>query len=402
MSWLDNLRPASFRGVPFFVESSKKALGRRAVVHEFPNRETPYTQDMGRVATAWTLDGHVLGTDYDVEKRKLEEAFNKYGPGELIHPYDGLQNVQIGNVEFTESTKEGAILYFSATIYEAGSLDFPKSVDDKAAILAEASDQAIADAKADFDDNFSITGLPGFAVDSARAKIAAAQKMYDESNKGLRDIADAGAELAYSTRNLVAETNDLLKSPSQLSQKLLDSFNLLKSTFSNVNFQTDALTAFFTFGASDVGGDTTGMTPVRAKEAANKDIFNNFMRRVAAASASVTAQQGEYDSFQEAEEIRDQITEVIEEQIRTGEDTEVYQSLIDVKAALVSALPDEDADMPLLKQYTTEAVVSSLELAYDLYQDPRAEADIIARNKIQNPGFISSGKTLEVLSGDFQ
>lgn len=398
MSWLDNLRPASFRGVPFYVESSKKTLGRRAVVHEFPNRETPFTQDMGRIATAWTLDGHVLGTDYDEAKAKLEEAFNKYGPGELIHPYDGLQMVQIGNVEFTESTKEGAILYFTATVYEAGSLDFPKTVNDKAAILAEASSNAIADAKAEFDSNFSIAGLPGFAVESARAKIAAAQKAYDSANKGLRDVADAAAELAYDTRNLVAETNDLLKSPSQLSQRLLNSFNLLKNTFSNVKFQTDALTSFFAFGSDDVGGVTT--TPIRAQEAKNKDAFNNFMRRVAVCEAATTAQQSEYDSFEEAEEMRDKITEVIEEQIRTSAETEIYQSLIDVKATLTSALPDEDADLPYLKQYTTEAVVSSLQLTYDLYQDPRSESDIIARNKIRNPGFIPQGKTLEVLSGN--
>lgn len=399
MSWLDNLRPASFRGVKFYVESTKKTLGRRAVVHEFPNRETPFTQDMGRIATAWSLDGHVLGTDYDEAKAKLEEAFNKFGPGELIHPYDGLQMVQVGAVEFTESTKEGAILYFTATIYEAGSLEFPKTINDKASILGEAADKAIADAKADFDNTFSVVGLPGFAVESARGKIAAAQKAYDNASKGLRDISDAAAELAYSTRNLVAETNDLLKSPSQLSERLLNSFTLLKNTFSNVKIQTGALTSFFAFGSDDAGG--TGATPVRSQEAANKDAFNNFMRRVAAASAAVTAQEAEYETFEEAEETRDTITEVIEEQIRTSGDTEIYQSLIDVKTALVSALPDADADLPYLKEYTTEAVTSSLHLAYDLYQDPRAEADLIARNKIKNPGFIPQGKTLEVLSGNF-
>lgn len=397
MSWLDNLRPASFRGVPFFVETTKKSLGRRAVVHEFPNRETPFTQDMGRIAYAWTLEGHVLGNDYDEAKKKLEEAFNKYGPGELIHPYDGMQQVQVGPVEFSESTKEGAILFFTATIYEAGSLEFPKSTNDKEAILAEASQKALDDAKAEFDNSFSIAGLPGFAVDSARAKIAAAQQAYDDAGKGLRDISDAAAELAYDTRNLVAETNDLLQSPSKLSQRLLNSFNLLKATFSSAKIQTDALESFFKFGGADAVIATT--TPIRAKEASNAVAFNNLMRRAAAISAAVTAQQAEYDTIEEAEETRDMINEVIEEQIRTTDDTEIYQSLIDVKAALTEAVPDVDSDLPFLKVFKTEGVTNSLQVSYELYEDPRAEADIIARNKIKNPAFISNGVELEVLSG---
>ena len=61
MSWKDELRPASFRGVEFFIDVSQKSLGRRAVLHEFPNRETPYTEDMGRVAEGFEIEGHVLG-----------------------------------------------------------------------------------------------------------------------------------------------------------------------------------------------------------------------------------------------------------------------------------------------------------------------------------------------------
>lgn len=398
MSWLDNLRPASFRGVPFYVETTKKTLGRRVVVHEFPNRETPFTQDMGRVAYAWSLEGHVLGTDYDVAKAKLAEAFNKYGPGELVHPYDGLQMVQVGAVEFSESTREGAILYFSATIYEAGSLEFPKSINDKASILGEAADNALANAKAEFDSKFSIAGLPGFAVDSARAKIAAAQKAYDSATKGISDISNAAAQLAFSTRSLVAETNDLLKSPSKLSQRLLDSFTLLKDTISNARIQTDALMSFFDFGSDDVGGSQS--TPVRTQEAVNKDTFNNLMRTAAAVNAAVTAQQSQFETFQDADEVRDQITEVIEEQIRTSGDSDLYQSLIDVQAALISAVPDEDADLPNLKQVTTEDVTTSLHLAYELFEDKRKEDDIIKRNEIKHPGFIPQGQVLEVLDGN--
>jgi prophage DNA circulation protein len=50
--WRDVLlsQPASFRGVIFHVETGGKSSGRRTVTHEYPKRDDPYAEDMGRVA----------------------------------------------------------------------------------------------------------------------------------------------------------------------------------------------------------------------------------------------------------------------------------------------------------------------------------------------------------------
>jgi prophage DNA circulation protein len=397
MTWKDELRPASFRGVGFFIDISQKSLGRRSVLHEFPNREKPYTEDMGRVAESFEIEGHVLGDDYFEAKRNLERVFNKFGPGELIHPYYGSKFVQIGPVNFTEATREGAVLSFTAKFFEAGDNRFPKGVNDKAAVLTAAVDNALAQAKAEFDDNFSIEDLPGFAVDSARAAVALAQETFDDVTKTLADIADATAELAFSTRNLVAEVNDLLQAPSQLSQRLLDSFSLMENAFSRAEDKAKAHGAFFNFGDDETPVD--GDTPIRTKERENQNQFNNFMKRVAAVKAADTAQAGDYASFQDAEDQRVEITDVIEEQIRESGDTELYQAMIDVNAALVDALPDVDADLPNVKEVTLEDTTASLLVTYDLFEDPEKEQDIIDRNDIQHPGFIAAGTTLEVLDG---
>ena len=89
MGYLDSLRQGSFRGFEFFVEDVQTAGGRRAVQHQFPNRETPYTEDLGRQARSYQIDGHVIGDNYLVAKNRLFEVFEKKGPGELIHPYYG-------------------------------------------------------------------------------------------------------------------------------------------------------------------------------------------------------------------------------------------------------------------------------------------------------------------------
>lgn len=47
MSWKNKLRPASFRGASFGVESHQTEQGRRTQVHEYPGRDDPYVEDLG-------------------------------------------------------------------------------------------------------------------------------------------------------------------------------------------------------------------------------------------------------------------------------------------------------------------------------------------------------------------
>lgn len=397
MGWRDELRPASFRGVPFFIETSQFTTGRRIVTHEFPNRDEPYTEDLGRVADGYEIEGHVLGDDYLTEKKKLQAAFIKKGPGELVHPYYGKKFVQVGVVNITEATRDGAIASFTARFVEAGDNRFPKALNDKGAILDGNVVSALEESKKDFDDNFSIVDMPGFAVDSARALVSLAQQTFDDVTKTFADVADAVADLAFSTRSLVAEVNDLLQAPSDLSARLLDSFDLMENAFSKAKSKTNAYSAFFNFGDNEppISEDT----PTRQREKKNSDLFKNFMKRAAAAKSASTAIITDYASFEEAEAQRFQITDVLEAQVNTEDETELFQALSDVNASLVEMLPDVDSDLPNIKEISTGRVEVSLLLTYDLFESTDKEQDIISRNNIRHPGFIPNDKTLEVLDG---
>lgn len=398
MSWKDNLRPASFRGFGFFIKTSSVAGGRRAVQHQYPNRETPYTEDMGRAARTYELEGHVIGDDYFEAKDRLLEVLEKQGPGELIHPYFGSKMVQVSEVSITESTLEGAIAVFSAKFMEAGDSRYPKGANDKGAVLSQNATSALDKSKASFDEDFSIEDMPAFSINSARALIAKAQETFDEATKKFGDIAEGVANAAFATRNLVAETNDLLQSPSVLSQRLLDSFKLMEDAISIAKNKTAAHESFYNFsGDEPVEGDT----PIREREKKNAATFENFMRRAAAVQSTETAIVSDYASFNDAEEARVKITDVIEEQIREIEDTssDLWQALSDVNSSIVEALPDVDSDLPSLKEKTLEKDDISLLIAYDEFESIDSEQDLIERNDVRHPGFIPAGKTLELIDG---
>src|SRR5262245_19531438 len=120
MSWRDRLVPASFGGVEFKVDTSGRAGGRRGVNHEFPKRDTPSDEDLGRRAKRWAISGYIIGPDYDEAADSLEDVLNREGPGQLIHPTMGEMRVRCEVYTRSERRQEGGMATFDMTFIEAG------------------------------------------------------------------------------------------------------------------------------------------------------------------------------------------------------------------------------------------------------------------------------------------
>jgi prophage DNA circulation protein len=58
--WRKRLRTGSFKGIPFHVEQQGRSSGRRVVEHEYPRRDMPYSEDMGRHAIRYQITGYVI------------------------------------------------------------------------------------------------------------------------------------------------------------------------------------------------------------------------------------------------------------------------------------------------------------------------------------------------------
>lgn len=395
MAWRDRLRPASFRGVPFFIETSQFTTGRRIQLHEFPDRDEPFPEDLGKNTRTFRVEGHILGDYWDV-KDQLIEACEQEGPGELIHPYYGTRQVQVGPVSFDEDTLEGQFLKVTFLFYESGDNRFPKAIDDKQVALENDADAALAAAKDDFDESFSVLGFAGFVVDTARSAVENAADAFEEATAGIVQTAEQIADLAFSIRNLKAEVNDLLQSPQLLSQRLLDSLSLMEEALGVPEGKLQAHSTLFQF-AGNPTENFIETTPSRIQQKNNEDVINNFIRRAALIKGTIQAAEVEYDSAQAATRQREELVDLIENQAINATDDNVFKTLGDLNAQLVEVLPDVDAELPNIKTVELNASTHSLALAYDLFENSEAEQDIIDRNGIRHPGFILGDTELEVV-----
>jgi prophage DNA circulation protein len=133
MTWRDRLRPASFRGAEFKVDTGARAAGRRGVTFEYPKRDIPSDEDMGRRARRWAVSGYVIGPDYDLTANDLEDALNTEGPGPIVHPTMGEMMVRCETYTRSERKDQGGMATFEMTFVEVG---------DSAALLVTEPTQA--------------------------------------------------------------------------------------------------------------------------------------------------------------------------------------------------------------------------------------------------------------------
>ena len=166
MAWRDDLRPASFRGVPFAVASTDGEIGRRTVVHQYPKRDIPYAEDLGRKPREFTLEAINLGLDYMAARDKLIIALEQPGAGELVHPYRGRLSVAIVSARLTESTDQGGAAFFSLTFTESGENLHPATKTDTKAAVKKAADKAKTSVIDSFSKFFNISGI-SFLINSA-------------------------------------------------------------------------------------------------------------------------------------------------------------------------------------------------------------------------------------------
>jgi prophage DNA circulation protein len=125
--WRDSLIPASFRGAFFHVETSQRAGGRRTVVHQYPKRNTPYAEDMGREATQWTITGYVIHGDRGAPGNVLRQvaalnfALDADDAGLLIHPLLSPMLVMCQRWSYSDRRERGGYYEYEMQFVEAGS-----------------------------------------------------------------------------------------------------------------------------------------------------------------------------------------------------------------------------------------------------------------------------------------
>lgn len=422
MSWKDQLQDASFRGVGFKVESESAGVGRRVETHEYPNRDKPYTEDLGKVTFRPTITAYVIGDDCFEQRDRLIEALNKPGPGTLVHPTYGEMAVCVdGEIQVNSSSQDGRMFRFDLRFVEAGELSYPTAGAATAETLVS-SCSALDDCISDTFDEFGMEGMADFmqngVIDSATEMMG-----YVSDKMAMVDsaVADAARLLQgdisvllpppSSGKGFVDQLQTMWRAGKRLSGTASDLYTMIKtlSGFTLGNdlaprgvWKTDSATtrsvtqqrnhvasAVRTTALSEAVYAVVTLPAPPVRENNQQQTGWPSVTRPALSNAPDPQQAVEdLPTWDDLVDVRDTLNDALDREMNRATNDELFLALRRVKSDMNADITKRLAQTDRTVARTPDYVAPALVLAATWFDNAARETDITRRNGIIHPGFV--------------
>lgn len=419
MSWRDRIDSeltGYYGRAKFHVEQSDTTGGRRWLIHEYPRRNLPYSEDMGLKAGEWRLQFFVAGDDYDIERDALRAELDSPGAKTLVHPYLGTFMAVASDVRFRESTRDGGVCTFQVTFAGAGQEAYPATTVDTKREVQRTADVVEEETTRDFAEKWSVEGLLGWSLVSVERDLSAIVSGINEVVGGIADdiaaqirapINMAGILIGGYNRLLGAVMRpinalDLYSGNSILSMLGLDdddddsSGQILLSPGTPVRA---ARLLFDTGTGSDSVTPPVADTPERLQRAQNTIAARELNGRAALLAGARLMADTDWVSRQDALAAGNDVIALIDAQMASDNtiDDGVYSALVDLRSAVSEDMRTRAVALPGMTSHTPLRTLPAVIVAHRLYGDARRADEIVVRNNIAHPGAVRGGMELEVL-----
>jgi len=389
------MKPASFRGVRFVAIEVGTGGGRRVVVDEYPLRDTPSTQDLGRAARKWTLRGVLVSSRPDVlayEQQRLRDAFDAEGPGTLVHPRDGALQVQCTEYELLFDAETVNKIEFSASFVEAGTVFAPVPPPRLRApswgdLLRAAVRTAYAIRGAILSAKRKVTRL---LVGSLRERLQAFVGLIGQfTGVNVADF-EYAINVAFDAIDTIQDdVAGFADAWSSVMEQVRGSGSYRAQTV-NAEIVRKATFASWESSTADHAALVAAGAPADSIEAARVLVeADAMMYATALADTAEAAAQADYATYDDAAAVLSVLGEAVAGIGDILPDAQVESESMIVHGDLIEAIRQAALDLPRLRTLTLPGVASALPLAFDLYGDPDRADDIVSRNGIADPLAVS-------------
>jgi len=438
MSWIDQLLPASFRGVPFQVHDINHQAGDTVVVREYPFQDLPTVFRMGEGAEEIKFSAYVIGEDYIDQREALRDVLS--GEGLLIHPTAGSIWVYMaGRYGIKENpTEEGGIARFDLTFVRAESRRYPAGVENTESQAETAATTASTAATDQFAASFDLADAPGWVADRASSRlldsVSAVWGQVGGAIAALGPVAEYASGMIAGYQTLKTGFDNLLSLPGALAQDIALLFDLpteltnvqaarfqaaylplfdmgvkVKKNDFDVSVMPDVGAGLVMFGSGDasvLGTDGTARARLAQLNAASDQLIETL---ATAAYVRATARL-ELTSYDDAMAMRSAVHAQCM-RLLTNASTQAAPAALpatgwhDATMALhTAALKDMQArtrDLVRLTSHTPQAWQPVWYVSYLLYGTASYADEIMALNPhIRHPLLVPPGKPLRVLRHD--
>lgn len=446
--WQSQLRPSSFRGIPFAVVNEEGSHGRRQAVHEYPYRDTAWIEDLGRGTRRFAIRGfliqnsQVYGGGNAIDQRKsLIAACEEKGSGTLIHPSLGELTVSVpeNGLRISGAMESGRVFEFTLLAIESGvkvfavtdgvtAGDTVKTNYLKMATTAVAStiarikgeirgvtqaintikgtisfwtgmvESTISEVtnvsnvlKSTFGNNrygrYSKGSVGGMS--SAITGISSAAVNVDDT-RGLTDFVTAKSVM--DRKNITDKPSELNASstPEGFVRGVADVVNAILNSTGSVNDRVSALEKLANATSKEYQQSDSGK--------AISLTMNTLIIVLCTGAMASSAAEANPTSRDEAEQLTQRVTRQIDSAlvaVGNRADDDMYSALLSVRSAFLSTMITRSSGLSDLMQVTMPQPIPALTLANRLYQDASRADELVQEARVPHPAFMPL--TLKVL-----
>lgn len=405
--WLKTLWPASYKGVPFFVEKDEESGSRRIVEHEFPMRDIPYLEDLGEGVRRFDVTAYVASDSADGDAASVIAICAARGPGALVLPTHGPIIVRCLNFKRDRSKDKhgyiGLSLQFSrdgaasalVSVASLANLVFVTAESTALSAALSFATATITAAQADYVVNAATSGVQNnaAALEAIRTQApvdAAVSATQRTEIKAIFDAAPTVTETPVAGAGVFATPagQDSNSPPVDLGARLVASARALGKGMP----PADAIAQYedvFTANQVVVQAPIYA-TPGTLQAVANEEAANQLLRMAALICYAEAIARVTLIDRPSAITLRANVAEYFESELLrlNAADISLAHAIATLRDSVIDYL--SRAVLTLAPVIVVEANLSmpSLFWAWRLYQDPTRSTELVARNTLAHPSFV--------------
>jgi len=395
------LLPASFRGVGFWIDQAKTPVGRKGQLHEYPQRDLPYFEDLGQQAKIHDITAFIVGADCLEQRDKLLKALEA-GSGELVHPWLGRLQVKVGECDMTHTRQDGGLVTFALKFYPDKPLPFPTATVSTQKVLLAKADTLLGSAVARFEQAMTLIKAARIGIANLRNSLTGVYEVIKEQLKPLieqyRQITELVKAVKELPKEVAAEFKGLLGDIKELKAFAKEGY---RGVIADVSQQLEAIRK------ADAPKITTGKDTNAAAQAMADLVQDTLLVKVAQWVASMpvaspavkllstpsVAHQAdrpvtrqEVPVTEEMKALQKAVGAAIDPMLDKA-DPKHHQAINDVKEALIAHLKAVASSGVRQVSKSFQESLPALVVAYQQFADATRVTEVTQSNAMNHPGF---------------
>ncbi|WP_130075888.1 DNA circularization protein [Escherichia coli] len=438
--WQGQLRPSSFRGVPFAIVAEEGSHGRRQAVHEYPYRDTAWIEDIGRATRRFVIRGFLIqnsqvygGGDAITQRQSLIEACEQKGSGTLVHPTLGELTVSIpeNGLRISGSMENGRVFEFTLMVIESGLKVFAVTGSTVAGatvktnylkLVSTAVLSTIARVKSE------IRGVTQ-AINTIRGTVTFWTNMVDSTISQVTNLSNVlkstfgntkygryskgsigGSSSSVSGSSSTADVDDdqaltdLVAAQSIMDRKnitdTVDELNNSSTSDGFVQGVADVVNSILNSAGSvndrisvleKLANSTSTEYQQSDSSKAISATINTLIIVLCTGAMTSSAADANPTSRDEAEQLAQRVSQQLDEAlVVVGDraDDELYNALLSIRTAFILTIMERSSGLSDLMSVTMTQPIPALTLANRLYQDVSRADELIQEARIPHPAFM--------------